>query len=106
MPDHGSADQTWDAQRILLRQEQEREVQLTHALAAAEFALAREAFAVSRTFAEVGLDFDPVTFVVLRVLDASASEYTDPGECLHALSELGTLDRSIELAAALLDEAA
>jgi hypothetical protein len=88
------------------REHQERQVALSHSLTAAEYALAREAFVVGRTFAQAGLAFDPVTFVVLRVLEGSLDEHADPIECLRALGALGLLDRSIAKAVAMLDQAA
>ncbi len=90
----------------VLRTRQERLVALTHSLASAEHALAREACVVGRTFEQAGLDFDPMTFVVLRLLEGSIAEQADPVDCLRVLAALGLLERSIALAIDLLDEAA
>jgi hypothetical protein len=89
-----------------LREHQERQVALSHSLTAAEYALAREAFVVGRTFEQAGIAFDPVTFVVLRILEGSFEEDADPIECLRALGAFGLLDRSIARAVEMLDEAA
>lgn len=89
-----------------LRARQERLVALSHSLTAAEHALAREAFVVGRTFEQAGLAFDPMTFVVMRILEGSIAENADPVDCLRVLRALGLLDRSAAMAAELLDEAA
>ena len=89
-----------------LRTHQERQVALSHSLTAAEYALAQEASVVGRAFEQVGITFDPVTFVVLRILEGSLDEMADPIECLRALGALGLLDRSIARAVELLDQAA
>jgi hypothetical protein len=89
-----------------LRARQERLVALSHSLTAAEYALAHEACAVARTFEEAGLDFDPITFVVMRLLEGSFAEQADPVDCLLLLDQLGLLDRSVALTRDLLDEAA
>ena len=75
-------------------------------LTATEHALAREACAVGRTFEQAGIDFDPMTFVVMRILEGSIAEQADPVDCLRVLGALGLLDRSIAMAVDLLDEAA
>lgn len=89
-----------------LRARQERMVALAHSLTSAEHALAREACVVGRTFEQAGLDFDPMTFVVMRLLEGSIAEHVDPVDCLRVLAALGLLERSIALAVDLLDEAA
>lgn len=89
-----------------LRAEQEREVAVSHALALAEMTLAREAFHVGRTFERAGIVFDPLTFVVLRVVEGSLDACVDPVECLNALVDNGLVERSVALAAGMLDEAA
>lgn len=94
------------AARGPLRTSQERQVALSHSLTAAEHALAREACAVGRTFECAGIHFDPMTFVVMRILEGSLAEQADPVDCLRVLAALGLLDRSIALAVDLLDEAA
>ena len=47
---------------------------VSYALTSMEFALAHEAFHVGSTMREAGIVFDPLTFVALRILEASASE--------------------------------
>lgn len=89
-----------------LRARQERLVALSHSLAATEHALAREANALARLFEEAGLAFDPMTFVVMRILEESIAAQADPVDCLRVLGELGLFDRSIALIVDLLDEAA
>jgi len=89
-----------------LRERQEREIALGHSLASAEHALAREAFALGRTFESAGLAFDPLTFVALRIVEGSADEHVDPLTCLTRLVEFGFLDRSVALAVDLLEDAA
>jgi hypothetical protein len=89
-----------------LRARQERLVALSHSLTAAEHALAREACVVGRTFEEAGLAFDPMTFVVMRILEGSIAEQADPVDCLRVLGALGLLDRSAAMAVELLDKAA
>jgi hypothetical protein len=89
-----------------LRARQERLMALSHSLTAAEHALAREAYVVGRTFEQAGLEFDPLTFVVMRILEGSIAEEADPVDCLRVLGALGLLDRSAAMAVELLDEAA
>jgi hypothetical protein len=89
-----------------LRLHQERQVALSHSLTAAEYALAEEASVVGRAFEQVGIAFDPVTFVVLRILEGSLDEQADPIECLRTLGALGLLDRSVARAVELLERAA
>jgi hypothetical protein len=84
------------------RSRQEREIALAHSLAAAERALADEAFAVGQVFDRAGIRFDPRTFVVLRVIEASLTGGAEPLDCLRALGERGVLDRSVGLAQTLL----
>jgi hypothetical protein len=55
------------------RARQERDVELSHALITAEFALVREGVELGRALGALGLSFDPATFVTMRVLEA----------CLH-----------------------
>ena len=89
-----------------LRRRQEREIALGYSLTSAEHELAREAFALARTFEEVGIVFDPVTFVALRIVEGSDAEHVDPVDCLSALVALGFLDRSVALTVDLLEDAA
>jgi hypothetical protein len=85
-----------------VRARQEREVAIAHSLDAAEHALVEEAYAVGEAFARVGIAFDPITFVALRVLEAAANDTGDPLDCLEVLEELGVVRRSAERAAELL----
>jgi hypothetical protein len=85
---------------------QDREIAVAHSMTVAEYALAREACAVGRVLGEAGIDFDVVTFVALRILEASADGGAEPLDCLRVLHELGVVDRSAGMAQALLDEAA
>jgi hypothetical protein len=89
-----------------LRLRQEREIALGYSLTTAEHELAREAFVLGRTFEEAGIDFDPVTFVALRIVEGSDAEHVDAVDCLSALVALGFLERSVAMAVDLLDEAA
>jgi len=89
-----------------LRAQQERDLAVSYALATMEFALAHEAFHVGTTMREVGIGFDPLTFVALRILQAGADESVDPSELLSTLSDSGTLERSVELATELLEDEA
>lgn len=88
--------------RDALRERQEREVAITHSLEMAEHALAEEACAVGTAFAQVGIAFDPITFVALRVLEASATATGDPLGSLEALDDIGLVRRSADRAAQLL----
>ncbi len=89
-----------------LRARQESELAMSHALSSMEFALAQEAYHVGATLREAGIGFDPLTFVALRILEASAEEMPDPSRLLSALADNGSLDRSVELATDLLAEEA
>ena len=89
-----------------LRSLQENELAVSYALASMEYALAHEAFHVGSTMREAGIVFDPLTFVALRILEASASEVADPSGLLSALADNGSLDRSVELATDWLAEEA
>lgn len=88
------------------RVRQDREIAVAHSMAAAEFALAREACAVGRVLGEAGIAFDAATFVAVRILEASADGGAEPLDCLCALQALGVVDRSVGMARALIDEAA
>ena len=90
----------------VLRARQEREIALEHSLTTAEHELAREAFALGRTLERAGLDFDPLTFVALRIIEGSRDEHVDPVDCLNVLVAFGFLERSVALAVDLLEEAA
>jgi hypothetical protein len=86
-----------------LRARQERELTAGFALASMEYALAREAFHVGAMLRQAGIDFDPLTFVALRVLEVSVAELDDPLGALAELTENGSIGRSVELATDLLD---
>ena len=101
----GFDDEEMAADRAL-RLRQEREIALGHSLTVAEHELAREAFALARTFEEAGVDFDPVTFVAMRIVEGSDAERVDPIDCLSTLVALGFLERSVALAVDLLEDAA
>jgi hypothetical protein len=89
-----------------LRERQEGELSVSFALASMEHALAQEAFHVGCALRKAGIDFDPLTFVAVRVLEASAAELVDPPGFLSTLAGNGSLERSVELATDLLaDEA-
>jgi hypothetical protein len=94
-----AADQT-------LRERQEREIALGHSLTTAEHELAREAYALGRTLARAGIDFDPLTFVALRIIEGSHDEHVDPVDCLNVLAAFGFLERSVALAIDLLEDVA
>jgi hypothetical protein len=89
-----------------LRRRQEREIALGHSLTTAEHELAREAFALGCTLGRAGIAFDPLTFIALRIVEGSCDEDVDPVDCLNVLVAFGFLERSVALAADLLDEAA
>jgi hypothetical protein len=89
-----------------LRARQEGELAATFSVASMEYALAREAFHVGVTMRQAGIGFDPVTFVALRVLEASVAELEDPCNGLAALAENGSIGRSAELASELLERSA
>ena len=89
-----------------LRECQESEIALGHSLTAAEHALAREALTLGRTFERAGIAFDPLTFITLRIVEGSSTEYVDPVACLDVLVEFGFLERTVALAVDLLEEAA
>jgi hypothetical protein len=86
-----------------LRARQERELQVRFALASMEDALAREASQVGSLLRELGIELDPLTFVVMRVLEVCVTELIDPVCALDELRQSGSLGRSAELAADLLD---
>jgi len=88
-----------------LRERQEREIALGHSLTSAEHELAREAFILGRTLERAGIDFDPLTFVALRIIEGSRDERVDPVDCLNVLVAFGFLERSVALAIDLLEDA-
>jgi hypothetical protein len=89
-----------------LRAEQERELGTHFALTSMEHALAREAFHVGVELRRAGIELDPLTFVALRVLEACVGELIDPSEAIGELVDNGSLQRSVELATDLLEDAA
>ncbi len=88
-----------------LRSEQEREIALEHSLTSAEHAIAQEAISLARTFERAGIDFDPLTFVALRIVEGSEEEQVDPVECLEVLCRFGFVERAVTLTNDLLDAA-
>jgi hypothetical protein len=84
------------------RERQEREVALNHALAEAEYALAREGAHVGRALASAGLEFDATTFVAVRVLETSVAENMDPADALASLELRRLIERSAALTSGLL----
>ena len=85
-----------------LRREQEREVAKSHALTGAEYALGYEAFVIGRVFARAGVEFDPLTFVSLRIIEATLDGPADPVDALAALTDSGTVERAVVLATGML----
>ncbi len=86
-----------------LRVRQERELKVEFALASMEDALAREALQIGLMLRQAGIELDPLTFVVMRVLDVCAEELIDPSHAIGELSQNGSLERSAGLATDLLD---
>ena len=97
----GSAENGWEPPDEL-RARQERELGVHYALASMEDALAREAVAVGLMMRATGIELDPLTFVVTRVLEVCASELIDPSHALVELVQNGSLERSADLATHLL----
>jgi hypothetical protein len=89
-----------------LRERQEREIALGHSLTRAEHELAHEALVLGRLLEQAGIDFDPVTFIALRIVEGSHDEDVDPVDCLNVLAAFGFLERSVALAVDLLEDAA
>lgn len=98
----GSDDMRWQPPEEL-RAKQERELAAGHALTSMEYALGREAFHVGAALRRAGIDFDPLTFVALRILEASVAQLEQPEDALAQLVEMGALERSVEIATDLLD---
>jgi hypothetical protein len=84
------------------RARQEREVAVAHALTSAEYVLAREGAQVGRILASAGLEFDALTFVALRVVEAVAAEGIDPVDALKGSTIRGLIARSAHMTDALL----
>jgi hypothetical protein len=89
-----------------MREWQEREVATSHSLMEAEHALAFEAFVIGRVFTRSGIVFDPLTFIALRIIEASLDGPSDPVDALNTLADVGTVDRAVELANGMLGDAA
>jgi len=89
-----------------LREQQEREIALGHSLTKAEHALAHEAFTLACTFGRAGIDFDPLTFVAVRIVEASSDQNVDPVDCLDVLTASGFFERSVAMVVDLLEDAA
>jgi hypothetical protein len=68
-----------------------------------EFALAREAACIGQVLARAGLDFDPLTFIATRILEASQAEEADPVDTLGFFVADGSIARSVALVAEALD---
>lgn len=76
---------------------QERQIAFGHLLTEVEHALASEASAVSVMFAGAGLDFDPLTFIALRIVSESYHAEVDTIDVLAALHERGVFERAVEI---------
>ena len=87
-----------------LRRSQERDVAKNHALTGAEYALGFEAFVIGRVFARAGIDFDPHTFISLRIIEATLDGPADPVDALAVLTDSGTVDRAVVLATGMLSD--
>lgn len=91
-----------DAMSRSLRERQDRDIAMTHALTTAEYALASEAAQVARAFAIVGLGFDAPTFVAMRVLESSVAEDLDLQHALSSSVIRNLIDHSAALSEDLL----
>ena len=89
-----------------LRRWQEQDVAVSHSLTGAEYALGFEAYVIGRVFARAGIDFDPHTFIALRIIEASLDGPADPVDALEKLTHVGTVDRAVVLANDMLGNAA
>jgi hypothetical protein len=89
-----------------VRRSQEREVATSHMLTGAEYALGFEAYVIGRVFARAGIGFDPLTFISLRIIEASLDSPTDPVDALTTLTDFGTVDRAVVLATGMLADGA
>jgi hypothetical protein len=85
-----------------LRVKQEREVAVSHSLAAAEHALVAEGVHVGRALAAAGLAFDALTFAAMRVLETSAEHDVDPAEALRSSPLVELIERSAERTTSIL----
>ena len=89
-----------------IRRSQEQEVAATHVLTGAEYALGFEAYVIGRVFARAGIGFDPLTFISLRIIEASLDGPADPVDALTTLTDCGTVDRAVLLATGMLADGA
>lgn len=94
-------DDEWLPAAETRREEQEREIAFMHQLSEAEHALASEADVLSRVFEEVGIAFDPLTFVALSFVNECVDTQLDPIEVLAELDDLGVLERAVDIANAI-----
>jgi hypothetical protein len=76
---------------------------VSYALTSMEDALAREASQIGSLLRGTGIELDPLTFVVMRVLEVCVAELIDPVCALDELRQNGSLGRSADLAADLLE---
>jgi hypothetical protein len=86
------------------RGHQEREIALRHSVVAAEHALASEAVQVGRAFRQLGLEFDPLTFVALRVMEQGCANGCDPVKALSWFVDDGAIERSVAIAVDQLED--
>jgi hypothetical protein len=80
------------------RELQEQEIAFMHQLSEVEHALAAEAGALSRMFEEVGIEFDPMTFVALSFVNECFDTQIDPVDVLAEIHGLGVLERAVDIA--------
>lgn len=85
-----------------VRRSQEQEVAVSYMFTEAEYALGFEAYVIGRVFACAGIGFDPLTFISLRIIEASLGGPSDPVDALSTLTDSGTIDRAVVLAAEML----
>jgi hypothetical protein len=86
------------------RAHQERDIALRHSVVAAEHALAVEAIQVGRAFRQLGLGFDPLTFVALRVMEQGCASGCDPAKALSWFVDDGAIERSVAIAVEQLED--
>ena len=89
-----------------LRRQQEHEVATAHALTEAEHALAQDACLVGQVFSLAGVAFDPITFVAMRIIEASGDGTADPVDALNTMLALGSVERAVSMATDLLADGA
>jgi len=81
-----------------MRDRQEHEIAVTHALSEVEHALATEARALSLVFEEADVTFDAMTFVALRLISECIEADIEPADLLTELHDRGVLERAVALA--------